>query len=326
MEWQLLILATAIILDMLFGDPDWLWRRTPHPVVYFGHMIIFFEKWLNDPDLDGNIKKIFGIFNCILLVGFAALLGLLIQSLLVGSGVWGFAIEAIIVAIFIAQKSMADHIKRVLDPLLLGDVQSARHAVSMIVGRDPNHLDEAGISRASVESLAENFSDGTVAPIFWYAFLGLPGILAYKMLNTLDSMIGHRTKKYKHFGWASALLDDLANWIPARLSALLIAAGAFIVRGPQAAAHAVKIAFSDASLHRSPNAGWPEGAMSGALDVALAGPRQYATYRVDDPFINSGGRQTMDAEDIKVALKIFWWACMAELLLIAIVTATLALI
>lgn len=317
MDWHLTLLAAAILLDMLIGDPDWLWRRTPHPVVYFGHMIIFFEKWLNDPDLDATTQKIFGIFNCILLVGLTAVLGLSIHIFLMGFGWWGFAIEALIIAIFIAQKSMVDHVSRVHEPLQLGDLAGARHAVSMIVGRDPNQLNAAGIARASIESLSENFSDGTLAPIFWYALLGLPGLFAYKMLNTLDSMIGHKTEKYQHFGWASAKLDDLANWIPARLSALLIAAAALIVNGLPAAQQALGTAFQDAKLHRSPNAGWPESAMAGALNIALAGPRQYASYSVDDPYMNAGGRHDIGPQEIKVALKIFWWACMVELMVIA---------
>lgn len=325
MDWSLSILAVAIILDMLIGDPDWLWRRMPHPVVYFGHMIIFFEKWLNDPNLDPELDKgttkLFGILNCLILVGFAATFGQLLASLFDDLSWWGMALEAVIAAIFIAQKSMSDHVNHIIEPLKRGDLEAARKSLSMIVGRKTDHLDETGVTRAAIESLAENFSDGTVAPIFWYMVLGLPGLLAYKMLNTLDSMIGHKTQRYQEFGWASAKLDDLANWIPARLSALIIAMAASLISGGTTFQRAINTALRDARKHRSPNAGWPEAAMAGALNIALAGPRLYATGLVDDLYINEPGRKALIVGDLIYAKKLFWMACAVELIVIALLAA-----
>ena len=179
----------------------------------------------------------------------------------------------------------------------------------MIVGRDPEALDQAGVSRAAIESLAENFSDGIVAPAFWYALLGLPGLLAYKMLNTADSMIGHLNERHRDFGWAAAKLDDAANWPAARLSALLIATGAGLVKGVPAMRRAADMALTDSGLHRSPNAGWPEAAMAGALGLALAGPRQYGGEMVMEASLNAPGRKDADAGDIQAALAVYRRAC-----------------
>lgn len=179
----------------------------------------------------------------------------------------------------------------------------------MIVGRDPKTLDEPGVCRAAIESLAENFSDGVVAPALWYAVAGLPGLLAYKMLNTADSMIGHKSPKYLHFGWASARLDDLANLPAARLSVFLIAAGARFKRGVEAAKAAIDVAKRDHGFHRSPNSGWPEAAMAGALDIQLAGPRVYGGVTVDEPMINGAGRAIATADDIDAAVAVFYRAC-----------------
>ena len=173
-----------------------------------------------------------------------------------------------------------------------GGLAEARCAVSMIVGRDPDQLDEAGVCRAAIESCAENFSDGVVAPVFWLALLGLPGLIAYKAINTADSMIGHLSPRYESFGWAAARLDDLVNLIPARLSGLLVAAVAPIAGGTTGTA--LKVMWRDAAKHRSPNAGWPESATAGALGLALAGPRRYGERIVDDVFLNAEARKDGD--------------------------------
>jgi len=213
------------------------------------------------------------------------------------------------VAVLLAQKSLADHVFAVGEGLRKEGIAGGRKAVSMIVGRDPNLLDRSGICRASIESLAENYSDGVVAPAFYYALFGLPGLLAYKMLNTADSMIGHKTPRYREFGWASARLDDLANWPAARLSALFIALGTWFRRGRPSARKSVSVALRDHGLHRSPNSGWPESAMAGALDIALAGPRVYAGEQVMEPMQNSAGRKNIGPTDIDLAIEVFWAAC-----------------
>src|SRR6185437_13596178 len=187
---------------------------------------------------------------------------------------------------------------------------AACEAVAMIVGRDPESLDDSGVSRAAIESCAENFSDGVVAPVFWLALLGLPGLFVYKAINTADSMIGHRTPRHRDFGWAAARLDDLFNRVPARLAGMLVALAAPVVGGSMLTA--VTIMWRDARKHRSPNAGWPESAMAGALGVALAGPRRYGESIVDDPFLNAAGRTNAVPDDIGRALKILVAACALE--------------
>jgi adenosylcobinamide-phosphate synthase len=213
----------------------------------------------------------------------------------------------------VAFRSLYDHVAAVRDPLRAGDIEAARKAVSMIVGRDPAMLDEAGIARAAIESLAENASDGVVAPVFWGALFGLPGIIAYKAVNTLDSMIGHRTPRHEAFGWAAARIDDIANFVPARLTGLLFAGLAGSERRPEAISRMKK----DARNHRSINAGWPEAAMAGALGVRLCGPRSYDGELADEPWLNAGARDPT-AGDITRGLELHVAAMFALTLLLVV--------
>jgi adenosylcobinamide-phosphate synthase len=213
------------------------------------------------------------------------------------------------VFVLLAQRSLHDHVLAVATGFQQGGLEGGRDAVAMIVGRDPAMLDESGIVRASIESLAENFSDGVVAPAFWYCVFGLPGLFAYKMINTADSMIGYRNEKYLWFGRAAAQIDDLANWLPARLSTLILAGGVWSSKGNQSAKKSIAIAFRDAGLHRSPNAGWPEASMAGGMDVALGGPRRYPHETVQQAYINASGRMELSAADIKPALNVFAKTC-----------------
>jgi adenosylcobinamide-phosphate synthase len=215
----------------------------------------------------------------------------------------------IVVAVFLAQKSLGDHVQAVADGLQREGLEGGRRAVAMIVGRDPKTLNEAGVSRAAIESLSENFADGVVAPALWYAIAGLPGILAYKMLNTADSMIGHKNERFLHFGWASARLDDLANWPAARLAAVLIAVAAALRLGAASGRRSLSAALRDSGLHRSPNSGWPEAAMAGALDLQLAGPRVYGGMRVSEPMMHAGGRDNAGPADILIGIRVFYAAC-----------------
>jgi adenosylcobinamide-phosphate synthase len=309
MTETLLILFLALILDRLVGDPDKLWRRVPHPVVLFGRAIGLVDKLFNGKRLSADTKRFNGAAGIAGLLAASLFFGFILHALLGRFGPLGFALEVIIVAIFLAQKSLHDHVRAVSRGLKRGGLDGGRQAVSMIVGRDPATLDEPAICRAGIESLAENFSDGVVAPALWYALLGLPGLFAYKMLNTADSMIGHKNAKYLDFGWASARLDDLANWPAARLSIVFIAAGAWLHKSKAAARAAVGTALRDAGLHRSPNSGWPEAAMAGALGIGLAGPRIYGGVRVDEPMMNASGRTVATVADIDLSLRIFYGAC-----------------
>jgi adenosylcobinamide-phosphate synthase len=223
----------------------------------------------------------------------------------------------VIASIFFAQKSLHQHVAAVRRAFATGGLGAARHAVAMIVGRDPKRLDEAGVSRAAIESCAENFADAVVAPAFWGLLFGLPGLIAYKAINTADSMIGHRTERHRAFGWAAARLDDAVNLAPARIAGALLTVAAFLSgRDGPGAWGAMR---RDASRHASPNAGWPEAAMGGALGLALAGPRVYSGVRINDPYVNAGGRAEAAPDDIDRALTLFRIACVINTALVGLV-------
>ncbi|WP_305985498.1 adenosylcobinamide-phosphate synthase CbiB [Roseibium sp. MMSF_3544] len=309
------LLLAALLLDAVVGDPDWIWRRLPHPVVWIGKAISFFDKRLNLPDMTASRRK-FG--------GVVALLCLIVGGLITGAAIhalaavvpYGETLIVVTAAIFIAQNSLYRHVAAVRDGLEQGGLEGGRKAVAMIVGRDPEQLDEAGVSRAAIESCAENFSDGVVAPVFWFALFGLPGLLIYKAVNTADSMIGHKNETYLDFGWASAKFDDLINLPASRLSGLFIAFSAPIARG--SIGKSLACIFADAGKHRSPNAGWPEAAMAGALNIALAGPRAYPGYTVEDPYLNERGRHKTNGNDIDRAGMVMIGACTIQALAIAL--------
>jgi adenosylcobinamide-phosphate synthase len=293
------IVVAALTLDALIGDPDFVWRRIPHPVVLFGALIGRLDGSLNRVAWSFAQRRLAGVIALLIVLTVAIGIGVAVDRLLrrvPASEVW----IALAASVFIAQRSLHDHVERVRAAFDSG-IDAARRAVSMIVGRDPESLDEAGISRAAIESTAENFSDGVVAPAFWFALFGLPGLLAYKAVNTADSMIGHRSERHAAFGWAAARLDDVLNLIPARLSGLIIALIAPLAGGRIGTS--LRVMVRDARLHRSPNAGWPEAAMAAALGLALAGPRRYGAIIVDDPFVNAEGRRDATPIDIAAALR-----------------------
>lgn len=317
------VLLVALILDRVIGDPDWLWRRLSHPVVIFGHAISFAERRLNRPADAATTRRLKGKIAIAGLLLAAALCGWGLAHLFGRMGVVGLVLEVAVVSVLLAQKSLADHVAAVATGLRENGLEGGRKAVSMIVGRDPEALDQSAVCRASIESLAENFSDGIVAPALWYAVFGLPGLLAYKMLNTADSMIGHLDERYTDFGRAAAKLDDLANWPASRLSAMLIAAGAGLVKGRGAMRQAAGTALRDSGLHRSPNAGWPEAAMAGALGLALAGPRRYHGELVMEASLNASGSTQASAQHILEALSVYQRAldCLAMLVVTGILVS-----
>lgn len=303
MSAAVLLLATAI--DRVLGDPDRLWRRWPHPVVLFGTAIGWADRQFNREDRSFRARRMAGVAVILGLTGLMVGIGLGLERALAGFGWLGVGVEAVIASVFLAQKSLRDHVAAVRDALVADGLAGGRRAVSMIVGRDPDTLDEAGVCRAAIESLAENASDGVVAPWVALALFGLPGLLAYKMVNTADSMIGHRSERFLAFGWGAARLDDVLNLVPARLTALLFAFAAAIRLGSRAGREAWRVAWRDAWLHRSPNAGWPESAMAGALGLSLGGPRRYGALEVEAPALNAGGRRRAQGRDIDAALALF---------------------
>ena len=292
------LLAAALLLDGIMGDPDALWRRVPHPVVLMGRAIALAERWLNR----GRLRRLKGSAAVALLTGAAIALGGAIEQMPGGA-----VLSVLLAAILLAQRALSLHVRAVAEALGQG-LGPARRAVGRIVGRDTGRLDDAAVARAAIESAAENFSDGVVAPAFWFALFGLPGILLCKMVNTADSMIGYRTERYRQFGWAAARLDDLVNWIPARISALLI----LLAGRKWPALSALR---RDAGLHRSPNAGWPEAAMARVLGVALAGPRSYEGGWQDFPWVHPEGRRDAGRADILAADALLWRAWIALVLL-----------
>jgi adenosylcobinamide-phosphate synthase len=307
---QLGILLIALLGDRFIREPEWLWRKFPHPVVLFGALVDAADRLLNDPAARDAGRRRNGALASAVLIGSAAAAGWLLASIFKIAGPAGVFAEIAVVMVMLAQRSLKEHVVSVKDALEEGEESTkVCDAISKIVGRDPARLDRPATARAAVESLAENFSDGVVAPAFWYALFGLPGLLAYKMINTADSMIGHRNTRYRHFGAVSARIDDLANWLPARLSALLIAAGGWFRFGWRSGLWAIDSALRDANLHDSPNSGWPEAAMAGACDIALGGPRIYRDRTVDQSYFNAVGRNLPGPGDIEQAVKIYDHAC-----------------
>jgi adenosylcobinamide-phosphate synthase len=302
-----LLLPFALALDAVLGDPDRLWRRAPHPVELMGRFIGWLDRMMNRGTDRG--KRLAGVAALILLMAASGASGAVLSWLFAQHPVGPF-FEVLTVSVLLAQRSLYDHVRRVYAAFGDGGLAAARQAVSKVVGRDPDALDESGVCRAAIETTAENFSDGVVAPAFWYLVAGLPGIAIYKAVNTADSMIGHRTPRYRAFGWASARLDDALNVLPARLSGVLTVLAAPLVGGSMR--DAWRVMLRDAHLHRSPNAGWPEAATAGALGIAIAGPRVYATGPVSDPFVNDTGRKHLHPKDIADALRLFVAACAVQ--------------
>lgn len=291
------MLALALILDAILGEPDWLWQRVPHPAVLFGRLIDWLVRVLNE----GANRRAKGVVAVAVLV-----VAVWLPAWLLSREIFLGVIEVAGAAVLIAQRSLMDHVGAVAGALRLSLAQG-RVAVARIVGRDPETLDEAGVARAAIESAAENFSDGVLAPAFWFVIGGLPGIAIYKAVNTADSMIGHRSERFVEFGWAAARLDDVLNWIPARLAGMIIC----LVGGGRAA---MEVMFRDAGLHKSLNAGWPESATAASLGIALAGPRVYGGVLTDDPYLNAEGRKAAGPADIEAAVRLIWrvwWGVLA---------------
>lgn len=310
----LLAMALALALDALLGWPARLYARIGHPVTWIGALIGALDRRLNDASRSDGYRRLCGLAVALAVIGLCAGLAAGLMALLPDNALGTLAL-GVLAWPLVAVRSMHDHVAAVAVPLAAGDLPGARHAVSMIVGRDPARLDSAGVARAATESLAENTSDGIVAPLFWGALLGLPGIAAYKAINTLDSMIGHRTPRHEAFGWAAARIDDLVNLLPARLTGLLFALAS---ARPGAA---LRCMASDARHHRSPNAGWPEAAMAGALGIRLSGPRIYGTRVAQEPWVN-GAAPDPAPGDLLAALRLYrraMWLCGALLLLIGLI-------
>jgi len=314
-----LVVLFALVIDAIIGDPPSLWRRVPHPVVWIGRVIAWMEAQGNVPTHPEADRRSAGVFAVIGLVLGAFVIGVTIEGilrLLPLAELW----LGLVGAVLIAHKSLYDHVKAVRDALR-HDLDVARSAVGMIVGRDTAELEEGGVARAAIESAGESFCDAIAAPVFWFLLLGLPGLLIYKAVNTADSMIGHKDERYGAYGFAAARLDDAMNYVPARLSALMIAvAGLFALASP--INRTLGVVRADARKHDSPNSGYSEAAFAGVLDVALGGPRAYQGTTIDLPWFNAAARRALTHEDVSNALKLL----NASTLTLAIGVSAIALV
>jgi len=311
----LLILLLALAFEACVGEASFLFQSRLHPVRVVGSLIGCLDRALNREQWSSATRTVLGGLAVALIVGLSVAIGWAIMWC-AAQFVLGWIVELILVMALLAQRSLYDHVRAVAVALTTGGVEDARRAVAHIVGRDVDELDSHGVARAAIESCAENYSDAVVAPVFWYVLFGLPGLLAYKSVNTLDSMVGYRSERHRAFGMVAARLDDALNYLPARLSGLYLVVAARTL--PLAdGADAWRAMRRDAGKHRSPNAGWPEAAMAGALGLAVAGPRRYAGTVVDDPWIGSG-RTRATARDIDRALAVYMAACLLNALVVAI--------
>jgi adenosylcobinamide-phosphate synthase len=317
----------AMLIELCIGYPERLVRGIGHPVTWIGALIGGLDRLFNR-DMTPALRRLAGILAVAIALGVVAAITFVLQWQLLRLP-FGIVLVAVLASTLIAQRSLHRYVANVASALELQDLDqdpnenldAGRKAVSHIVGRDTARLDRAGIARAAIESLAENFSDGIVAPVFWLVVAGLPGAALYKAINTADSMIGHRTSRYADFGWAAARLDDLVNLPASRLAALLLIV-ASVLRNDASAGAAWRAVRRDAARHHSPNAGYPEAAMAGALGLSLAGPRFYAGKRVEDAFMGDGRREA-EAKDIRRALALYRRADAILLALLAGLTAVL---
>ncbi len=308
------------MIELCLGYPQSLTRAIGHPVTWIGGLIGELDRALNREAASAKTRQLAGVTALLIVIIMVGLIGLVIERELLRLP-FGIFIIALAASTLLAQRSLHRHVANVAIALETEDLGAARTAVSHIVGRDTASLDAAGVARAAIESLAENFSDAIVAPVLWLAIAGLPGIAVYKAINTADSMIGHRTERHEAFGWAAARLDDLLNLPASRLAALLLIAAAALRRDGSSVA-AWQTVWLDAPRHRSPNAGYPEAAIAGALGLSLAGARVYGGVRVDDA-VMGGGRWDATAADIRRALSLY---CIADAILIAVLAALAVLL
>lgn len=315
---RLTLLLAALLIEAAIGYPPAFFRAVRHPVAWFGALIEWLDHTLNRPTWPDRMRRAAGVLAVLLLLAATALPALVAQGVLMPA-VAGFVLLALFASSLLASRSLHAHVRAVGEGLAEGGLDGGRAAVSRIVGRNPATLDEAGVVRAAIESLAENFSDGVVAPAVWCALLGLPGMVAYKAVNTADSMVGHRTPRHEAFGWAAARLDDLVNLPASRLAALWLILAALITRRTDARG-AWRAVRRDARHHRSPNAGWPEAAMAGALGLRLAGPRVYGTTLVEDAWMGDG-RAAATPADLVRALTLYRRACAVQIAVVALLFA-----
>jgi len=296
----------GLLVEAAVGYPEALHRRWPHPAVWIGSAIAALERRWNSPAWSDAARRALGALTLLAVAGAAAVAGWAAQAACQALP-FGALFFVVLASLGLAQRSLYEHVSAVARGLAAGDLAQARTAVGRIVGRDVAALDATGVAAAALESLAESFNDGVVAPAFWLAIGGLPGLFAYKAINTADSLIGHKEPRWRTFGWAAARTDDLVNLLPARIAGLLIVA---------AGGRGAPTMLCDAPRHASPNAGWPEAAMAGVLGCTLGGPAAYDGVMIQRPTFGRG--PAPDAADLRRGLALYLRACALLWLLIAI--------
>jgi adenosylcobinamide-phosphate synthase len=325
MSFNLVTVICALLIETGFGYPVWLLDRVKHPVMWMGLLLEGLDRRLNHSSMPDVERRLNGWIALGLLLAATVLPALALQyTVLQLPAPMALMILAGLASTLVAQRSLYEHVAAVADAIDARGLEAGRETVAKIVGRDPKSLDEAGVARAAIESLAENFSDGVVAPSFWGVFLGLPGMVAYKAINTADSMIGHRTPRREVFGYAAAKVDDVVNLPASRLAALWIALAARLHKEADAG-RALATVRRDADNHRSPNAGWPEAAMAGALGLKLSGPRSYHGTLTEDEWIGEG-RSEANSADIRRALALYKTACTVQIAALGLLAFLIALI
>ena len=297
-----LVIIIAVLVDAYAGDEHLLWRKVPHPIIYIGRYINFLDIEFNRKEFSDKSK----FFNGFLVI-FISVIGLyfltrILEDLLLNN-TFGYIILGFLVSILLSGKSLFSHVKSIYDDLMRDDIQSAKSNLSKIVSRDVDKLDESSITRGSIESLSENFCDGYISPIFWFLVLGFPGVVIYKFISTADSMIGYKNEKYIKFGKCAAKIDDIMNFVPARISSLFIVLATYLLKENWKSA--IQITKIDAKKSSSPNSGWPESSMAGALDIALGGSNYYENKFVNSEWINASAAKEIDSDHIIRALWIY---------------------
>ncbi len=305
-SWMSVILPLLVgwTLDLLIGDPAWL----PHPIVWFGKTIAAFERHLNK----GKYRKAKGAFTAVFLIALVFIITGAIAYGLRLTGKWSMLFDAIIIFYCLAGTTLIREVRQVF-LALDRSLDEGRRQVARIVGRDTKELSAQEVRTAALETLAENLSDGVIAPLFWLAILGTPGMLAYKMVNTLDSMIGYKTDRYRDFGCWAARIDDFANYIPARLTALLMILPKVVIKGKWSL---VSFVLKNGRKHASPNSGYPEAALAAILDCRFGGPHYYFGEVFDKPYIGENDR-SLTTDDMKKAVRVNRTAEVLMVLLVA---------
>jgi adenosylcobinamide-phosphate synthase len=306
MPGEALLVLAALIIEACVGYPRALLEQLGHPVMWIGHVIDALERSWNRPHWSAPVRRALGVATLLIVLTLVSIVTLSL-TWLARQVEWGVVLIVILGTAGLAQRSLFEHVQAVAHRLVENDLSGAREAVGRIVGRDTHRLDAHEVSGAAIESLAESFNDAVVAPAFWFLVGGLPGLFVYKAINTADSMIGHKEERWRAFGWAAARLDDVVNLVPARLAGLLLAV---------AAGRGFTIMWRDASRHASPNAGWPEAALAGALDVRLGGPATYDGVVHARPYFGDGAHPQIT--DLSRALTLYKRACALLWVLLAL--------